>query len=244
MNFPLSKSSLGGKLGSELNRLAEAINSLRPISTPDTFTSRTTGGVSRTARQRGGVGANASEFRRLLVTREGWAAVEGEDEDGNLLIVVKPWAILAAMGINTVTSYEFAGHPLTAIRETDLGTWPEEEGFFLKIRNTDQTGEPNEYWHEMVWPPYIGAADSVTSGCRAHAGAPAFYLVAARGNFALPGIEIDDATLDYYDGGAPVGDAVSPEWTDANFDARRWTPWTLSGNSLALDVDGIHVPNI
>ncbi len=220
------------------------LRALQPIPAPGMLTSTGPRGVAQSTKKGGPATPLPTEFRRLLVTREGWAAVEGEDDNGNLVVALKPSAILFNMGIHTTTLYEFAGHPMTAVRETDLGTWPEEHGFFLKIRNTNQPGAPNEYWHEMVWPPYIGAADSVTSGCRAHAGAPDFYLVAARGNFALPGIEIDDVTLDYYNSGAPVGNAVLPEWTDANFDARRWTPWSLSGNSLALDVDGIHVPNI
>lgn len=244
MNFPLSKSSLGGRLGYELNRLAEAINSLRPISTPDTFTSLTTGGVSRTERRRKASASTVTEFKRLRVTREGWAAVEGEDDDGRLVIALKPWAILKNSGIDDV-SYTFAGHTLTAERETDTGTWPEEEGFFIKVRNIDIPGEPNEYWHEVVWPPYIGDADAVVSGCRERtAPPPDAYLVAAKGAFSMPNVAIDDVTLDYYDEGAPVGNEVVPEWTDANFDARRWTPYTFVGNLLALDADELHVPNL
>lgn len=47
VNFPLPKSSIGGRIGFELSRLVEAVNSLRPISTDDEFVSVTTLGTKR-----------------------------------------------------------------------------------------------------------------------------------------------------------------------------------------------------
>ncbi len=187
----------------------------------------------------------AVEFKRLRVIREGWAAIEGEDDLGNSVIALKPASILFACGIDDDYSYLFAGNELTATRETDLANWPEEEGFYLKVRNVSLPGNPAEYWHEVVWPPYIGNADSVVSGCRIRSSPPPdAYLVAIRGNYVLPGVAIDDVTLNYYDAGAPVGNSISPEWTDSNFDARRWTKWTALGNRLALDAGGLAVPNL
>jgi len=237
-----------GKIPECLRYLFDAVQSLRPIAGPGEIVEHTSRGVRRRlAKTIAPPRSEPVEFRRLRVTREGWAAVEGEDDDGNLIVALKPASILFTNGIDisaSPTAWDFAGHTLTAAIETDYGTWPQAEGFFLKVRNIDVPGKPNEYWHEVVWPPYIGKADSVTSGCRAHSGNPEAFLVAARGNFALPGVFIDDVTLDYYDEISPVGDSVAPEWTDANFDARRWTPWTLAGNGLALDGDGLHVPNL
>lgn len=237
-----------GKYPECLRWLYDAVRSLQPIAGPGEIIEHTSRGVRR--RMAANIPPSTqlpTEFRRLRVTREGWAAVEGEDDGGAPIIALKPWALMLYNGVDvgsTPTSYTFAGHTLTAERETDFGTWPQAEGFFLKLRNIDVPGEPNEYWHEVVWPPYIGNADSVTSGCRARTTPPPdAYLVAARQNLVLPGIAIDDVTLDFYDSGSPVGNSVAPEWTDANFDARRWTPWSLIGNVLALDGDGLHVPS-
>ena len=243
VNFPLPKSSLGGRIGFEISRLVEAVNSLRPISTDDEFVSVTTLGTKRQKIRRKSTSANVSEFRRIRVMREGWLAVEGEDDDGNVIIAMKPYA-LAFMNNLTGTSYNTGGHGLSAERETDFGTWPEEEGFFIKVRNSNMIGEANEYWHELIWPPYMGQADTVTSGCRHRTTPPPnAYLVVARGSFTDSTVQVDDVTLDTYDGGSPVGDPVYPEWTDANFDGRRWVPWSIAGNVLALDGGGLHVPS-
>jgi hypothetical protein len=244
VNFPLPKPSIGGRIGYELGRLVDAVNSLRPISTDDEFVSVTTLGTKRVKLKRGaGSRATASEFRRIRVMREGWLAVEGEDDDGNVIIAMKPYA-LAFMNNLTGTTYNFGGHGLSAERETDFGTWPEEEGFFIKVRNFNMAGEANEYWHELIWPPYIGEADSVTDGCRFRTTPPPnAYLVVARGSFSASTVAVDDVTLDAYNGGDPVGDSIYPEWTDANFDGRRWVPWSIAGNVLALDAGGLHVPS-
>ena len=47
MNFPLPKPSIGGRIGYELGRLVDAVNSLRPISTDDEFVSVTSLGTKR-----------------------------------------------------------------------------------------------------------------------------------------------------------------------------------------------------
>jgi len=51
MNFPLTKSIFGGKIGQEFDRLTEAINSLRPISSPGETVQHTTRGVVRSVTQ-------------------------------------------------------------------------------------------------------------------------------------------------------------------------------------------------
>jgi hypothetical protein len=244
VNLPLPKSSFGGKLGQELETLRLAINSLRPIPTPGAIVTRTSGGTSIQPSRRKSSTASFAELRRCLVKREGWAAIEGEDDNGDIIIAIKPASLLMVHGYSELTPYEYAGNSLTAEREPDTATWPLEEALWMKLRGHDFPGEPNEYWREVVWPPYINLADSVEDGCRIKSNtSPAAYFVAASGNLSSPGALIDSVTLDYYDSGSPVGESIEPEWTDANFDARRWTPWSLISNRLVLDGDGLHVPN-
>jgi hypothetical protein len=94
MNFPIYKSSFPGKLGQEFNRLVEAVNSLRPISTPDSFTSRTTGGVSRT--MRAGRKSQGLVTAELTTVREGLDAVECLDADNETVYCLKASGFRAA----------------------------------------------------------------------------------------------------------------------------------------------------
>lgn len=68
VNFPLPKSSLGGRIGFEISRLVEAVNSLRPISTDDEFVSVTTLGTKRVKVQRKQPTSDLTVERLLLVT--------------------------------------------------------------------------------------------------------------------------------------------------------------------------------
>ena len=68
VNFPLPKSSIGGRIGFELSRLVEAVNSLRPISTDDEFVSTTSLGTKRVKIRRKQSGAMFEVERLTLVT--------------------------------------------------------------------------------------------------------------------------------------------------------------------------------
>ena len=69
VNFPLPKSSLGGRIGFELSRLVEAVNSLRPISTDDEFVSVTTLGTKRVKVKRK-PSSSLFQVERLVLTTE------------------------------------------------------------------------------------------------------------------------------------------------------------------------------
>jgi hypothetical protein len=69
VNFPLPKSSLGGRIGFELSRLVEAVNSLRPISTDDEFVSVTTLGTKRVKVKRK-PSSSLFQVERLLIVTE------------------------------------------------------------------------------------------------------------------------------------------------------------------------------
>ncbi len=223
-----------GPIGEEIAKLQRAIRALLPVETPTVRAEMPGDGLRLHAKV--GAGGTPTEFRRLTVRREGWLALEGEDAQGNLILALKPDAILAYAGIDDATAYPFAGHSLTAERETDTGTWPEAEGFFMVARNRDFPGDDLEYFHEVVWPPYIAEADSVTSGCRLKTStAPARQTFVAARLRSMASVAIDDVTLDAYDAGSPVGDSVTPQWVDANWDARRWTRWSFISNRLTLD---------
>ncbi len=69
VNFPLPKSSLGGRIGFELSRLVEAVNSLRPISTDDELVSVTTLGTKRVKVKRK-PSSSLFQVERLVLTTE------------------------------------------------------------------------------------------------------------------------------------------------------------------------------
>jgi len=242
VSLPLPKSKLGGKLGAELDKLAAAINSLRPISSPGVFTSQTTAGVSRLSSRGRRPALVAVEFRYLRVDREGWLALECYDSDSDeTLLVWKPDALARLNGFDSSTSYSFAGHTITAQAETDTGTWPVEEGHFLKVRNLDAVGTDQEYHHQVTWPPYIAEADSLSNGSRVNSGGtPYSYIIATNQQLSMVGATIDDATLDAYDAGSPVGTETIPTWTDINADGRAWRSWSAVGNVLT-DSSGLVV---
>ncbi len=225
-----------GPIGEEIAKLQRAVRALMPIETPTVRPEMPGDGLRLHAKVGGGGRIASTEFRRFTVLREGWLALEGEDAEGNLVVALKPDEIRDYAGINPATAYNFCGHTLTATRETDTGVWPELEGFFMVARNVDFPGDDLEYFHEVVWPPYIGLADSVADSCRTKRSntPPRRAFVGAR-LASLAAVAIDSATLDAYDNLAPVGSPVVPEWVDANWDGRRWTRWSFISNRLTLD---------
>ncbi len=198
--------------------------------------SRGPGGTKLELKQPAGEGGvTATAFRRFTVRREGWLALEGEDADGNLVIVLKPDELRGYAGLSA-TPHDYAGHSLTAVRETDTGTWPVGDGYFMKVHNEDFPGDDLEYFHEVAWPPYIAAADSVADGCRTKtSSAPARQTFIAAQLVDMAEVLVDSVTLDAYDAGTPVGEPVQPVWLDANWSARRWTRWSWISNRLTLD---------
>ena len=69
VNFPLPKPSIGGRIGYELGRLVDAVNSLRPISTDDEFISVTSQGTKRVKVKRN-PSSSLLQVERLLLTTE------------------------------------------------------------------------------------------------------------------------------------------------------------------------------
>ena len=69
MNFPLPKPSIGGRIGYELGRLVDAVNSLRPISTDDELISVTSQGTKRVKVKRN-PSSSLLQVERLVLTTE------------------------------------------------------------------------------------------------------------------------------------------------------------------------------
>jgi hypothetical protein len=69
VNFPLPKPSIGGRIGYELGRLVDAVNSLRPISTDDELISVTSQGTKRVKVKRN-PSSSLLQVERLLLTTE------------------------------------------------------------------------------------------------------------------------------------------------------------------------------
>jgi len=93
MNFPLTKSIFGGKIGQEFDRLTDAINSLRPISSPGETVQHTTRGVVRSVRlprkaSGGGGGGSEISFGQVLSVEPNSLTVELYS--GEVVSVEKP----------------------------------------------------------------------------------------------------------------------------------------------------------
>jgi len=69
VNFPLPKPSIGGRIGYELGRLVDAVNSLRPISTDDELISVTSQGTKRVKVKRN-PSSSLFQVERLVLTTE------------------------------------------------------------------------------------------------------------------------------------------------------------------------------
>jgi len=83
VNLPLPKSSFGGKLGQELETLRLAINSLRPIPTPNAIVTRTSSGTSILPVVRKGAADNRLKLLRVTNILEDTLECYSEAEAGN-----------------------------------------------------------------------------------------------------------------------------------------------------------------
>lgn len=101
MSFPLTKTRVGGKIGDDLNRVIDGLNSLRPVSTPGISRSITTGGTSFRVRPTRAAAA-AATLTSLTTVREGMDALECLDADSNTVYCLKPPG-LRGLGVTTYT---------------------------------------------------------------------------------------------------------------------------------------------
>ena len=233
VNFPLPKPSIGGRIGFELSRLVEAVNSLRPISTDDEFVSVTTLGTKR-------VKINT---KTIPIPRQVWFVVMEIFED---FLVCRP--IDGRMWYNEFgnppTQYFLVAKPFSLRTGWLLGGSGDQNGFTFEKYEPETTqrrfikhdGHDPERDLEEIYPLY--SVGSLILATEVFDTMPGVWntidtISTIPESIGLVTSEEITPTNPLSGGAFPAGTVV--EWLDLNIDARAWaSQGLLTGDRAAV----------